>query len=211
MPTSVNGRVILPFCEGFLFTKIKPLQKFPNLQYLIVIEFYTRAYLRISIRVHAYNSAPPVEFLKLLTLIFGRKNCTLGNFSYFVVVCWFFFFKINFFEKNLSGVPSDCQTDWIQIRPDILSSLIWVQSVCKVYQQIALSRQWVNCVSWKLVLALWMPPPPPNPNNLESVFDKMPQVRHCCIMNMLSYFQSYPPRQGGLYRSCSGYRWPNCQ
>ena len=31
-----------------------------------------------------------------------------------------FFFKINFFRKILSGIPSECQTDWIRIRPDIL-------------------------------------------------------------------------------------------
>ena len=28
-----------------------------------------------------------------------------------------------------------CQTVWIQIRPDIKSVLIWVQTVCKDYQQ----------------------------------------------------------------------------
>ena len=28
-----------------------------------------------------------------------------------------------------------CQTVWIQIRTDILSVLIWVQTVCKGYQQ----------------------------------------------------------------------------
>ena len=27
------------------------------------------------------------------------------------------------------------QTNWIQIRADFLSSLIWVQTVCKAYQQ----------------------------------------------------------------------------
>ena len=36
-----------------------------------------------------------------------------------------------------SIVPSGCQTVWIQIRPDILSGLIWVQTVCKGY----ISRQ----------------------------------------------------------------------
>ena len=28
------------------------------------------------------------------------------------------FFLIKFFKKNLSGIPSDCRTVWIQIRPD---------------------------------------------------------------------------------------------
>ena len=34
-------------------------------------------------------------------------------------------------------LPSGCQTVWIQIRPDILSGLIWVQTVCKGYQQMS--------------------------------------------------------------------------
>ena len=38
----------------------------------------------------------------------------------------------------ISGIPSECQTDWIQIRLDILLCLIWVQSVCKGYQQTTL-------------------------------------------------------------------------
>ena len=46
-----------------------------------------------------------------------------------------FFFQNQIFRKILSGIPFECQTDWIQIRPDILSGLIWVQSVCKGYQQ----------------------------------------------------------------------------
>ena len=34
------------------------------------------------------------------------------------------------------SLPLGCQTVWIQIRPDILSGLIWVQTVCKGYQQM---------------------------------------------------------------------------
>ena len=48
------------------------------------------------------------------------------------------FFQNQLFRKNLSGIPSECQTDWIQIRPTILSGLIWVQSVCKDYDQMTL-------------------------------------------------------------------------
>ena len=48
------------------------------------------------------------------------------------------FFKTNFYEKILSGIPSECQTDWILIRPKILSGLTWVQSVCKCYEQTTL-------------------------------------------------------------------------
>ena len=48
------------------------------------------------------------------------------------------FFQINFSFKILSGIPSECQIVLIQIRPDILLGLIWVQTVCKCYQQMTL-------------------------------------------------------------------------
>ena len=48
------------------------------------------------------------------------------------------FIQNQLFKKILPGIPSDCQTDWIQIRPDVLSGLIWVQTVCKGYQQATL-------------------------------------------------------------------------
>ena len=59
----------------------------------------------------------------------------LANFACFLIVCRFFS-KSSFFQKILSGIASRCQTVWIQIRPDIMSGLIWVQTVCKGYQQI---------------------------------------------------------------------------
>ena len=37
-----------------------------------------------------------------------------------------------------SGIPTEFKMDWIQIRPDVLSDLIWVQTVCKVCQQMTL-------------------------------------------------------------------------
>ena len=61
--------------------------------------------------------------------------CMLGNF-----VCFFLssvdFLKINFFKRNLSGIPAECQRVWIKIRPDMLSGLIWVQTVCNGYKQM---------------------------------------------------------------------------
>ena len=64
----------------------------------------------------------------------------------FFVVLWFFF-QNQLFGKILSGVTSECQTDRIQISPDILSGLIWVQSSC--CEQTTLSRQYV------ITLACW--------------------------------------------------------
>ena len=60
----------------------------------------------------------------------------LGSSSWFFVVCWFF--SKSTFSKILWGISSECQTVWIQIRPDVLSGLIsdlsgliWFQTVCK--------------------------------------------------------------------------------
>ena len=45
------------------------------------------------------------------------------------------FFQNHLFQKTLSGIPSECQAVWMQIRPHILWGLIWVQTVWKCYQQ----------------------------------------------------------------------------
>ena len=61
--------------------------------------------------------------------------CLLGNFACFFVICWFF--KINFLENPFRitiRVSNSLDPDeaWR------LSGLIWVQTVCKGYQQTAL-------------------------------------------------------------------------
>ena len=64
--------------------------------------------------------------------------------------CRLLTFKIDFLKKSISGVPSKSQTGTIQIRTDILSVLIWVQIVCKGYQQttkIAASKDRQTCSS----------------------------------------------------------------
>ena len=48
-----------------------------------------------------------------------------------------FFLKTTFL-KILSEIPSECQTDCIQIRLDKMSDLVWVKTVCKGYQQMTL-------------------------------------------------------------------------
>ena len=44
------------------------------------------------------------------------------------------FFKIIFFPKNSFKITMKVSV-WIKIRSDIMSGLIWVQAVCKGYQQ----------------------------------------------------------------------------
>ena len=64
------------------------------------------------------------------------SHCPLGDFHAFLSSADFF--QNQHLQKIISGIPSECQTDWIQIRPDILSGLICVQTVCKSYQQMTL-------------------------------------------------------------------------
>ena len=59
------------------------------------------------------------------------RNC----FPLFVVQIQF---QNQLFRKILSGIWSECQIVWIQIRPDKMPGLIWIQTVCKSYQQMTL-------------------------------------------------------------------------
>ena len=57
------------------------------------------------------------------------------------------FFLNQLFQNILLGIPSECLTVWIQIRPDVSSGLILIQTVCKIYQQttkVATSGERVN-------------------------------------------------------------------
>ena len=41
------------------------------------------------------------------------------------------FFQNKLFQRIFSGLPLECQTVWIKIRPDKMSSLILIQTVCQ--------------------------------------------------------------------------------
>ena len=87
-------------------------------------------FLRIKKKNILLSVAVVCEFLDL-------NLCRLGKFSTFFLLSADFF-QNQLFRKILSRIPSECQIVWIQIRPDILSGLIWVQTVCKGYQQTTL-------------------------------------------------------------------------
>ena len=55
--------------------------------------------------------------------------------AFWVILSSADFFQNQLFRKILSGIPSGIQTVWTQIRLDKTLSLIWVQTVCKIYQQ----------------------------------------------------------------------------
>ena len=75
----------------------------------------------------------------------GKKETVnslhLGKF--FMLFCRLLkFLKMKFFEKKNQKYQSECQTNWI--RPNILSGLIWFQTVCKGYQQTTLGGKELN-------------------------------------------------------------------
>ena len=55
-------------------------------------------------------------------------------------------FQNKLFRKK-SGISSECQTHCIQIRPYVLFGLIWVQNVCKIYQQTTLGDKELNKIA----------------------------------------------------------------
>ena len=63
---------------------------------------------------------------------FGWCTCTLiKNLIMMMMmrnIWWLMIFKTIVFPKILWGIPSECQTVWIQLRLSILSPLIWVQT-----------------------------------------------------------------------------------
>ena len=60
----------------------------------------------------------------------GINSLPPGNFPFFLSADFF----LNQLFKKKSGIPSECQTVWIQIRPDFLLGLICFQTVCKRYK-----------------------------------------------------------------------------
>ena len=58
-----------------------------------------------------------------------------------------------FLKKILSGIPSECETDWVQLRLDNSSGLIWVQTVCKGYEQtILVGNELIDCYIFRVHL-----------------------------------------------------------
>ena len=88
----------------------------------------------------------------------SAKNCILIRFWIFQYCIYYSFTiyllcQIQLFECWIVfSLPSGCQTVWIQIRPDILSGLIWVQTVCIGYQHMTkVTGMWTKCFTEQLL------------------------------------------------------------
>ena len=62
------------------------------------------------------------------------------------------FLQNQLYQKILSGLQSECQTVWILIRPDIMSGLIWVQTVSLNYRWFNLAFQVISLFCRLLLL-----------------------------------------------------------
>ena len=99
-------------------------------------------------RVRLTNCLQRLSADKKVTTIGGTNYIWLSPHSYWIrsvnslfpIAPWVIFhafrssadfFQNQFFWKILSGMPLECQTVWIQMRPDILSGLIRAQTFCK--------------------------------------------------------------------------------
>ena len=105
---------------------------------------------------------------------------------FFVVCC--FFLHTHLFLNILSGIPSECQTVWIQIRSDILSGLTWVQAVC-----ISISRghQYVKSKAYAIGNKISCV----SPKSLTcSAKERHPEIPNTMCLNTVSkvmYFSTY--------------------
>ena len=107
---------------------------------------------------------------QMIKFVFARGNiCMRGNYACFFV-CGFGFlaycmgifpaflssadiFQNQLFWKILSGISYECLTVWIQIRPSILSSLIWVKTFCKLMLRQSSSTP-IKYVNYLIVISI---------------------------------------------------------
>ena len=76
-----------------------------------------------------------VNIVIMLILHWGRLYIKSGQLIMFLLSSVNNYQNQPFRKKNsISGTLSECQTVWNQIRTDVLSVLIWIQTVCKGYQ-----------------------------------------------------------------------------
>ena len=83
------------------------------------------------------------EWLLKTVFTVNHFECLEILHDFFLSFADLFFFKINIWEF-FSKIPIQCQRVWIQIRPIVLSDLIWIQTVCNVNNQMTPADKRVN-------------------------------------------------------------------
>ena len=93
-------------------------------------------------------------FVSFCSKDFFLTSWLLSLFTYmFFVVCWFS--SKSTFSKIKSGIPSEYQTVWTPIKPDVLSGLIWVQLFASYQQTTLVGKEltWIHCEAYVLPCA----------------------------------------------------------
>ena len=91
---------------------------------------FTRKFLSRSIN---QSSTGKYDYFHLSLVPLGSLTiCMLGNFSYFVVCCLISILTVS---KHAFRNTIRVSNSLIQIRTNVLLVLIWVQTICKGYQQ----------------------------------------------------------------------------
>ena len=67
----------------------------------------------------------------------------------------FFYFFLFFFQKIISQKHLRVKKIWIHTRSDILLDLIWVQVVCKCFQEKTSSQSVNECFRWTLYIIMF--------------------------------------------------------
>ena len=117
--------------------------KMPTIVGILIFMSMTKFMLKTLIRHHCVKAQADLNLcwacilyvvcFAVLWLILYCINSLSPGLFFMLFLSSADFFTMNFFIN--SGIPSECQADWIQIKPDVLSGLIWVQTVCKSYKQ----------------------------------------------------------------------------
>ena len=102
-------------------------------------------------RVEASFYSDMVECLPVDPAIWVRFPAGTGKI--FLLYDMYIFFQNLLFKKNISGTLSECQTVWIQIRPNRMSGLILIQTVGINYHKrtkfLLAGRVFNNFSSWR--------------------------------------------------------------
>ena len=116
----------------------------------MIIKLLTEHHLEFISLKEAAEARPSQHLSKcqIVGILMPRLKSSLHSLTCCLVPQWLlplrphsrlmiFFFQNQQVQNIISGKLLQCQTVWIQIRADVLSFLIWVQTVCKGYQQTA--------------------------------------------------------------------------
>ena len=112
-------------------------EKLPSIQSVKYAYIYPWIWINVSILTNTLNAIQHKVAHRQTDCVYVRlASCLLGNFAYFLSSADFL--KKQLLRNILSGIPSEWQRVWIQVRSNIFSGLVRAKIVCKGAQQTTL-------------------------------------------------------------------------